>query len=736
MDHANLITDLTLIMILAGLMTWISRSLKQPAILGYIVVGILLSPHTPGPIVVDLPNIKIWSELGVILLMFSLGLEFSPRSLMTAGPTSVIIGSIGILGMGAVALTINAILGWPESAGWFVAAMMAISSTTIIVKIFSERGWTNHRFARTVITMMVVEDFVAILAIVALNSFGQQSNVDLGSLFFALIKLMIVVIGWFIGGIFLIPRLMRRVGQHNSNELIVVSAVALCLGMVWVAQKFDYSPALGAFIVGSILAETREVRRIEELVNPIRDMFAAVFFVYIGMLFDPSAVFAEWKAVLIITGAIMIGKPLSVLIGSLLVGQPVQQCFRIALSMPHIGEFSFVIAALGLSLGVIEPKILPIMISASVLTSFISPFLMTRSEAIGKWTESRLPKWILQFYTNHRTWMEKRFSNMAESSKIYAQLGRWLISFIIVLALFQAARILLLPLLYEFWPQDTWVAPLVCWLAVLSISSPFIWAMMHLQLVFRSDGRGKRITIEGAFSSITAIAVLSQDFIGWSTTSVGAFALIAAVIFLSRKRLESHYRWYEDLFLAGIERQKSKPESSVQTENIMAPWDTVLTRVVVGIGAQISGKSVAQLNLREKFGINIVAIERIDKVILPPLPSDIIMPGDELLVFGSDESIISFEKIIQAGEKSPAATATSEIENYRTSTLTLKPDSQWCDKTIRESAFREEYHCIVVGVERNGQRIRSPHSDLKLLSGDVLWLVGETRILAKLSQSS
>jgi CPA2 family monovalent cation:H+ antiporter-2 len=736
MDHANLITDLTLIMILAGLMTWISRSLKQPAILGYIVVGILLSPHTPGPFVVDLPNIKIWSELGVILLMFSLGLEFSPRSLMTAGPTSVIIGSIGILGMGAIALTVNSILGWPESAGWFVAAMMAISSTTIIVKIFSERGWTNHRFARTVITMMVVEDFVAILAIVALNSFGQQSNVDLSSLFFALIKLMTVVIGWFIGGIFLIPRLIRRVGQHNSNELIVISAVALCLGMVWVAQKFEYSPALGAFIVGSILAETREVRRIEGLINPIRDMFAAVFFVYIGMLFDPSAVMTEWKAVLIITAAIMIGKPLSVFVGSLLVGQPIQQCFRIALSMPHIGEFSFVIAALGLSLGVIEPKILPIMISASVLTSFISPFLMTRSETIGRWFESRLPNLLVQLYTNHRTWTEKRFSNMAEASKIYAQLGRWLISFIIVLALFQAARILLLPLLYEFWPQETWIASLVGWLTVLSFSSPFIWSMLHLQLVDRTEGRSKRITVEGALSGIAAIAVLSQDFIGWSITSVGAFALIAAVIYLSRKRLETHYRWYEELFLAGIEPQNSRTESATPTKNILAPWDTVLSRVVVGLGAKIAGKSVANLNLREKFGINIVAIERIDKVILPPLPSDIIMPGDELLVFGSDESVIEFEKITTAGEKPAAAVATSEIENYRTSTLTLKPTSPWCEKTIRESAFREEYHCIVVGIERNGQRIRSPQSDMRLQSGDVLWLVGETHTLAKLSQSS
>lgn len=736
-----LIIDLAYILGVAAVVTLIFRRLRQPVVLGYILTGVIVGPYMPGPSVGDTESIKVWAELGVVFLMFALGLEFSFRKLASIGFAAAMSGVIQIAAMfGLGYLTAN-ILGWNHSTGMFLGGMLAISSTTIILKVFEELKLKGRRFTDMVFGILIVEDLAAILILVALSSFGGSDAVDGIALLRSTGQLILVVGTWFLFGMFIVPRFMRSVGRHGSDELIVLSSIALCLGLVSLAARFEYSVALGAFMMGSILAETRDAKRIETLVAPFKDIFGAVFFVSVGMLLDPQILKEEWFAIIAVSLVVLAGKILSVFTGSLVTGQSISDSTKISLSMAQIGEFSFIIATLGLSLGAIEPKLYPIIVSTSLITTFMTPYLIRNSEGIAAALEDRLPPRLALAYSRYCLWLERRLASPGGSKGAYLEVARWVSCALTVVAIFAMSA--------RFVP--IWVSEMnfgngrfIAWLVAFVFSMPFIGAMIfpskfgvHNE-VRRSN---RRLSILGSVMAVLLVGLLSQEFLSLekalALTSFGVLLLL----FVLRRRLESRYRWIENHFLSGFSDKAPEVAASQAMERTrllsksLAPWSVHLQEVSVPVASVIAAKTLAELQLRERFGINVVCVERGEQLIVTPLPTERLLPGDRLLVFGDDADVVRFLKeAATVIEVNNIDSGGDDLSRYRVFVLTLDDNHQLVGKTIRASRLREDHGCLVVGIERFKERLKNPSSDLGLAVGDVLWIVGPTQKLEHLKQ--
>lgn len=397
-ELAPLILDLAVMLGLAGLVILLFQRIHQPVVLGYLVAGMIVGPYTPPrAFVSDISNIRILSELGVIFLMFSLGLEFSFQKLTRVGFSASVIGVIEVVLMTAIGYCAGWIMGWSHYNCLFLGAALSISSTTIIIKAVDELKLKTKRFAELIFGVLIVEDLLAILLLVALTTLVSTKNLLSIDILYAGFQLILVVGGWFIIGYFIVPPLFRRLTPYVSQETLTIISVALCLMLVSIAAKFHYSTALGAFIMGSILAETTLIHRIENAVRPIRDIFGAVFFISVGMLVDPIVILENWKIVLVISLVTVIGKIITTSLAALLTGQSLNTSVRVGFGMAQIGEFSFIIAALGLSLGIVNEILYPLIVAVSVITTFTTPYFIRFSGYISNLLERRLPKRTIYF---------------------------------------------------------------------------------------------------------------------------------------------------------------------------------------------------------------------------------------------------------------------------------------------------------------------------------------------------
>lgn len=454
---APLITDLAIILAIAGITMLICQKLRQPLVLGYLLAGIIVGPYTPDYLnVSDTSSIQIVAEFGVIFLMFSLGLEFSFHKLKKIGGSASFIGFVEVILMLVIGYFAGIALGWPRIESVFLGAALSISSTTIIIKALSELQLKQAYFAELVCGVLIIEDLLAILLLVALSTIAL-SNGGFGSglLLKAALKLILVVGGWFLIGYFLVPTLFRKWLQQASNEILTVVSVALCLVLVNVAAYFGYSIALGAFIMGSILAETKESSRIETLIHPLRDLFAGVFFVSVGMLINPVQIWAHIGTVLIITLVTIFGKFITSSIGALLSRQHPLTALQVGFSMAQVGEFSFIIAGLGASLGLLSPVFYPIIVAVSVITTFTTPYMIQFSYRSLSIFEKRVPEKVKK-------------ESSAQSLHLQTYFTRLILNAIMVAILFISAVHFIWPLL------KPWLSFLITYL----ITAPFLFAMM------------------------------------------------------------------------------------------------------------------------------------------------------------------------------------------------------------------------------------------------------------------
>jgi CPA2 family monovalent cation:H+ antiporter-2 len=727
-----LIKDLALILGAAGIVTLLFKRVKQPVVLGYILVGLLVGPNIKlFPSVVDSASIKTWAEIGVIFLLFALGLEFSFKRLHKVGGAAAITGITELICMMLLGYSVGMLLNWSAMDSIFLGGIIAISSTTIIFRAFEELGLKSKQFTSLVFGVLIIEDLVAILLMVLLSTVAVSQQFQGVTMMLSILKLFLFLSIWFISGIFILPSFLKKISTLLNSETLLIISLALCLGMVVLADQFGFSAALGAFIMGSLLAETTQAHRIENLVSSVKNLFGAIFFVSVGMLIDPSVLLAYTGPVIILTLSVLIGKTLFVTIGALFAGRPLKQAVQAGTSMAQIGEFSFIIATLGLTLNVVSEQIYPIAVGVSVITTFATPYMIRLAEPIYRTLLKILPqRWIvsLEEYSSS--------TQIIESESDWKRLLKFYIQIIIINTALIVAMTLLIdyivqPLLLHY-IKDPFITNIICAVIGLVTMAPFIWALMVKKMsrssyaalwLDKKYSHGPLVMLEIFRTTVAVLLIgfLLSRLLGALIAVVGTFLVMLVVGFVFRKRLQKFYGRIETRFLNNLHEKELLEK--VNTKSHLSPWDAHLTKYVISPHADFIGKSLEQLGWREKFGVNLAYIERGNVVKFAPAKDDHVFPFDTIGVIGTDQQLIDFGKIILPYDEALA----SDMGLVDLQKIVVDEHTLLKGQTIRESAIREKTDGLVVGIERRGERFLNPSSYTVLEWDDIVWIVGNRK---------
>lgn len=727
----DLISDLGLILITAAIAVLLFKFMKQPLVLGYLVAGFLAgSEFDFFPTVQDVNSVKVWAEIGVIFLLFSLGLEFSFKKLMKVGGTASITALTQIIAMVTIGFFVGQLMGWNKMNSIFLGVILSISSTTIILKTFDELGVKSQKFAGNVIGSLIVQDIIAILMMVLLSTIAVSQQFSGMELVLSVLKLVFFLTIWFVVGIFFIPTLLQKAKHLLTDEMMLIISLALCLLMVIFAANVGFSPALGAFIMGSIIAETTQAEHIEHLVKPVKDLFGAVFFVSVGMLINPDTLVEYALPVAILTLVVIFGQSISSTIGSLLSGQPLKQSIQAGMSLSQIGEFSFIIATLGTTLKVTSDFLYPIVVAVSAITTFTTPFMVKYAVPFSDFLEKKLPKrWVkrIKLYSSN-TEEIKSESNWRIVLRSY--LTQVIIHSIIIIAIILLSSNYLLPLV-----QDSRSGNIIAALITIIILSPFLWALSlrrvavkQVQILMEEKKHQGPIIMLVFFRIALTLFYIGFVLNTFFSAGIAFIAFLVAVFayIVFPKKLHAIYQKIETHFLSNLNNRETRKENKRQST--LSPWDGHMTEFEIARESNLAGKTLQELAIREQFGINIASIKRGDIMINIPTRNERIFPGDEISVIGTDDQVKDFKVFLDKNEiEIPETVIETDIILQK---LELK--NRVCiGKTIRESGIREKTHGIIVGVERNGKRILNPESHLVLEDSDILWIAGEKKKIAE-----
>jgi monovalent cation:H+ antiporter-2, CPA2 family len=733
----HLITDLGLILGAAALVTLLFKKLKQPLVLGYLIAGFLVGPNFRlFPTITEQASIQVWAEIGVIFLLFSLGLEFSFKKLLRVGAPASITAIVKVAAMLFIGYLTGQLLGWSRMDSIFLGGILSISSTTITIRAFEELGVKSRKFAGLVFGTLIVEDLVAIVLLVLLSTLAVSAQFSGAGMLLSVGKLVFFLMLWFLAGIFILPTALRRMKKLMSDETLLITALALCLTMVWLATAVGFSAALGAFVMGSILAETTYAEKIEHLIKGVKDLFGAVFFVSVGMLIDPAMLSEHAVPILIITLATIVGKLLGSSAGALLAGQSLKTSIQAGMSLSQIGEFSFIIATLGLTLKVTSPFLYPIAVAVSAITTFTTPYLIKASEPFYHWVNRMLPAPVRDVLN--------RYSSRSQS---VSTAGQWqlflrshlinaLLQTVIIVAMSLLAGRYLLPFIQAQLGDTLW-NPIIALLLTFAATAPFLWALAIKQPRAETIERiWEQTRSKGAFiffqvvrlaAAILLTGFLIDRFFSPNVAIVASVAIVALLLLFS-KRIQNFYLRIEDRFLANYNER----EAGEETTEVLAPWDAHLAVLEVKPEWPGVGKSLQDLRLREQFGINIASIERGAILINTPGRHDTIFPFDSLSVIGTDEQLDRFRQEVELVTMTTPGQRKVEVVLWH---FEVGSQSDLVGRTIRESRIRERTHGIVVGIESHGQRIINPDSGEVFHAGDEVWIVGEKRRLLTIKRA-
>ena len=723
-----LIRDLGLILMTAAVAVLLFRLIKQPLVLGYLIAGFLAGNHFDFfPSVKDIKSVEVWAEIGVIFLLFSLGLEFSFKKLMKVGGTASITAVTQIVTMVSLGYLVGQWIGWKPMDSLFLGVILSISSTTIILKTFEELGVKTQKFAGIVVGSLIVQDIVAILMMVLLSTIAVSQQFSGSELLLSVFKLIFFLIIWFVGGIFFIPTLLKKAKNILTDEMLLIISLALCLMMVILAANVGFSPALGAFIMGSIIAETTQAEHIEHLVKPVKDLFGAVFFVSVGMLINTETLYDYAFPVALLTLVVLLGQSISSTIGALLAGQPLKQSVQTGMSLSQIGEFSFIIATLGMTLNVTSDFLYPIVVAVSAVTAFTTPFMVKFSTPFSEYLEKKLPrKWIKKI---------ERYSANAQSIKLVSNwqivvrafLTQVVIHSVIIVAVTLLSSKFILPLV-----EGSPFANIFGALITLVIISPFLWALSLRRVAVKEVAilREERKYRGPILMMILMRMLLALFYIGFLLniffSPILAFiSLISAVViyFVFPKKLNAQYHKIEGHFLKNLNARENK--KIIRSRSDLTPWDGHMTTFDIAPTSNIAGKTLEELRIREELGINIAFIKRGEIMINIPNKNERLFPGDEICIIGTDNQVKEFKSYLHQNEiEVPEISETDIILKQ----LELK-DEEFIGTTIRDSQLREKTNALIVGIERSGIRILNPESNMILEKNDILWVVGSKKQL-------
>lgn len=744
-----LISDLAVILISAGLVTLLFKKLKQPVVLGYIVAGILAGPSIKEiPTVTDVESIRIWADIGVIFLLFALGLEFSFKKLMKVGGTAVIGAITVVIGMMTAGYITGLSLGWGHMNSLFLGGMLSMSSTTIIFKAFDDMGIRNQRFAGVVFGILVVEDLFAVLLMVLLSTLAVSKHVEGMELLDSVVKLAVFLLFCFVIGIYLIPSFLKKAKTFLNDETLLIVSIGLCLGMVMIATKAGFSSALGAFVMGSILAETIEAEHIEHLIKPVKNLFGAIFFVSVGMMIDPLLLWEYKLPIFIITLAVIIGQIVFASFGVLLSGQPIKIAIQSGFALAQIGEFAFIIAGLGLTLNVTDHFLYPIVVAVSVITTFFTPYMIRLAEPSYKLAERVIPSSWKRFL--------ERYSSGSNTIRQKSAWNKLLKALLRIVGTYTAVCLVLifvwLQLISPFISQHIpgIQGNLISLVLILALISPMLRAIMmkknHSEEFEQlwSDSKYNRGPLVSliVLRIILCIGLVMLPVARLLNMAVGIMLAVASVVIvltilskrLKKQSILMERHFFSNLVAREVEQERKAPINKRFANHLLAR-DLHLADFEVKQNSPSMGKSLKELNFRQKCNVNIVTIIRGDKRINIPGGEECLYPFDKLVVVGADEDLEHFRKYLEERyKKSNAEQSTFKTEEMHMEQFLISEGSRLIGRTIIDSGIRDQAACLVIGIERGTRSIKNPPPTTVFEEGDVVWIVGERDKLIRLSE--
>lgn len=747
-EVSTLISDLGFILICAGIVTLLFKWLKQPVVLGYIVAGILAGPACEFlPTVADTANIDTWADIGVIFLLFTLGLDFSFKKLVKIGSTAVTGAVTVIAGMMLVGYATGLALGWGHMNALFLGGMLSMSSTTIIYKAFDDMGLRNQRFAGVVLGILVAEDLFAVLMMVLLSTLAVSQEVEGLELLDSVIKLGVFLLFCFVVGIYLIPSFLRFFRKYLNDETLLVVSLGLCLGMVLVATKAGFSSALGAFIMGSILAETLEAEKIEHLVKPVKDLFGAIFFVSVGMMIDPQLLWEYKLPIALLTLIVLVGQVSFGTFGVLLSGQPLKIAVQSGFSLAQIGEFAFILASLGQSLKVTDSFLYPIVVAVSVITTFFTPYMI-------RFAEPAYERINCLFPTRWRNFLER----YALGSTTIHQRSDWhylLKSLLRIVAIYTSVAVVLIfvwlqyvaPLIMSRLPG--WQGSIVSLVLILALISPILRAIIMKK---NHSPEFQKLWRDNLFNRAPLVSLIVLRMLLCATlvmipvarllnVAVGYMWLLACVVIVSimlSKKLKKQSILMERRFFTNLTAREVEQEKQATINpnfaNHLLERDLHLADFEVKQNSPSAGKTLKELNFRKLCNINVVTIIRGDIRINIPGGNERLFPFDKIVVVGSDDDLEHFRTYVDERYQSYLQRRVTHQQEVNIEQFQIQKGSQLIGRTIQDSGIRDQAACLVIGIERGTTSLKNPAPTVSFEEGDLVWIVGEHEKVLRLSE--
>lgn len=737
-ETPNFISDLALILIVAGAVTILFKKLRQPLVLGYVVAGFIVSPHMPYTMsVIDSSSVGTWADIGVMFLLFSLGLDFSFKKIMKMGASPVISTCTIIFCMMTLGIIVGHSFGWKRMDCIFLGGMLAMSSTTIIYKAFNDMGLRQQKFTGSVMSVLILEDILAIVMMVMLSAIAVGSGADGEQMVGSIAKIVFFLILWFVVGIALVPLFLRSVRRLVNDETLLIVSLGLCCLMAVLSTKVGFSSAFGAFVMGSIISETIEADKIERLVSPVKDLFGAIFFVSVGMLVDPAILVEYALPIVVLVITILVGQAVFGTLGFMLGGQSLKSAMRCGFSMAQIGEFSFIIASLGLSLGVTGHFLYPVVVAVSVITTFLTPYMIKLSVPCYGYVERHLPENLINTLNNismnnapaQESKWKRLITQMAFNTLVYSILSTACI--VLMFTFF-------LPFIRKVMPGMHWWANGICGLLTVFVISPFLRAMIMKKnhskefVALWHENRMNRFPL---IFTILVRAVIAIAFLFYICNYLSRFtnalmiSLATAMVMLMvvSRRLKKRSIRMEKMFVQNLRSREIEAQVLGMRKSLyegrLLDRDVHISDIDVPADTAWAGKSLRELGLSNLYGVHVSSILRGHRRINIPGGDDKVFPGDRLQVIGSDEQLTAFSKAVSGN----VAEADPDVEKreMHLRQIVIDKNGRFSGRTLGESGIRDKYNCMVVGIEEGKENLSAVNASYRFRPDDIVWIVGE-----------
>lgn len=735
-EELHLVTELSIILVAAGVFTILSKALKQPLILGYIIAGFLVGPHLGLFPQFSTEAVNEWSEIGIIFLLFGLGLEFSFKKLIKVGSSALLTAGVKCIGMMIVGLLAGDAMGWTFMESVFLGGLLSMSSTTIIIKAYDDMGMKKKPYASLIFGSLVVEDLIAVLLLVLLSTMAVSNQFAGGEMLLAICKLVLYIVLSFVVGIYVIPTVFKKVRKFLSAEILLLVSIGLCFGMVVLANLAGFSSALGAFLMGSILSETFEGEKIEQITSSIKDLFGAIFFISVGMMVDPAVIAEHWLPILIITVVAMVGILFCSTAGALLAGQGLDTAVHAGFSLAQLGEFAFIIAGLGCSLGVMRGFIYPVIIAVSVITTFTTPYMIKAADPVSAWLYRVLPARVLDAITPKRNITSSSAAEKSEWKVLLKSLFIRILVYSIILIAILIATQFFDRFFDSLFPQLNAVAGnWIKMVAVLAVMLPFLYGLSVLnsetanrsakRLLKEKSSNSWPIMSLMAFRAMLAmcfvLALVSNYFDLNLISIVLVLAVVAGTYFISRfslRRMTS----IEKRFFANLnEKELSERKKTIVTDAVkeqLEGYDVHIETCVMPADSPYVGHTLREMPFRHTSGVNIIKIKRGSKSIIVPNGDEYIYPSDTLVAVGTTEQLSEFQKSVAF---EPLGNVEDEL--FVVEKVELGRESYLTGKSLRTAKMRDS-GCMVVSVMSGGVLTTNPKPEFVFAEGDIVWIAG------------